>query len=536
MTLRPGDVLGRYQVLCPIGAGGMAEVYAARVVGAEQFAKLVALKVMLPHLSRDPKFARMFVEEARLAGNIESAHVVATLDLGKDEREGLYQAMELVLGASLRQLLDADEAPLPRGAALSVLAELARGLADAHAARGSDGSPLGLVHRDVSPHNVLVGLDGRTRLSDFGVARAAASVSATESGELKGKLAYSAPEQLKGEVADARSDVFALGVVVWEVLAGKRLFSAENPLALVDMMMTRPIPRLDEVRPELGAPIADLCAAMLVREREERTITASEAASRLEQLARDAQGSAAREVIGALVRERAGASLTELEQTIRRRAQELPTSATSAPSAPSAPAAPAATHTPPSTLSRTLGIAVIVLLVLVLGMTVWRGPGLPEAASPGATTAPATNEHTTNEHTTNEPAAAGSSHGGAAEGTHEPTTPHEANGGEPAGTAATGVGTTGEATASEATTSESTASGSRGDARSRVSDSAGRGERRAERARSEEDAGPPATVQASPPTTSTAPPSSTSVTMNEPPPTSGLLGVEDFDRSGEHAP
>ncbi|MBN8614763.1 MAG: serine/threonine protein kinase, partial [Deltaproteobacteria bacterium] len=301
MTLRAGDVLGRYQVLCPIGAGGMAEVHAARVVGAESFAKLVALKVMLPHLSRDPKFARMFVDEARLAAHIESAHVVTTLDLGKDQDDRLYQAMELVLGASLRQLLDASETPLPLGVALSILAELARGLSDAHAARGPDGAPLGLVHRDVSPHNVLVGVDGRTRLSDFGVARAAASVSATESGELKGKLAYAAPEQLRGEVADARSDVFALGVVCWEVLAGRRLFAAENPLALVDMMMTRPIPRLDGERPELGAPIADVVAAMLVREREARTISASEVADRLGDLARAAQGSASRDVIGALV-------------------------------------------------------------------------------------------------------------------------------------------------------------------------------------------------------------------------------------------
>ena len=526
MTLRPGDVLGRYQVLCPIGAGGMAEVYAARVVGAEQFAKLVALKVMLPHLSRDPKFARMFVEEARLAGNIESAHVVTTLDLGKDDREGLYQAMELVLGASLRQLLDADESPLPRGAALSILAELARGLADAHAARGSDGSPLGLVHRDVSPHNVLVGLDGRTRLSDFGVARAAASVSATESGELKGKLAYSAPEQLKGEVADARSDVFALGVVAWEVLAGKRLFTAENPLALVDMMMTRPIPRLDEVRPELGAPIADLCAAMLVRERDERTITASEAASRLEQLARDAQGSAAREVIGALVRERAGASLTELEQTIRKRAQELPALPTSAPTA---------TRTPPSTLSRTLGIAVIVLLVLVLGMTVWRGPGRPEARE-GTTIRGTTPPPTT----TNEHVAAPASRGAVEGATHGATAENDtATQGEPASEGNASEGNASEGNASEGSVgegnaSEDTTSASTDRARPRVPSSEGRSERRVERAREEQDAGTPTTTQVSPPTTMTS--SSTSTTMDEPPPTSGLLGVEDFDRSGEHAP
>jgi serine/threonine-protein kinase len=369
VTLRSGDVLGRYQVLCPIGAGGMAEVYAARVLGVESFAKLVALKVMLPHLSRDPKFVRMFVEEARLAGNIESAHVVATLDLGRDEHEGLYQVMELVLGASLRQLLDASESPLPRLAALNILAELARGLADAHAARGDGGAPLGLVHRDVSPHNVLVGVDGRTRLSDFGVARAAASAAATESGELKGKLAYSAPEQLRGEVADARSDVFALGVVCWEVLAGARLFTAENPLALVDMMVRRPIPRLDQVRPGLDGRLADLCESMLVRERSARTITAAAAAGRLEQLARESRGSAAREVIGALVRERAGEPLAELEQTIRARAQELAVAPPPASAPPPAPAPPPARTVPGRPR---LPAAAAALLALALGAAAWR--------------------------------------------------------------------------------------------------------------------------------------------------------------------
>jgi serine/threonine protein kinase len=522
VTLRPGDVLGRYQVLCPIGAGGMAEVYAARVVGAEQFAKLVALKVMLPHLSRDPKFARMFVEEARLAGNIESAHVVTTLDLGKDEREGLYQAMELVLGASLRQLLDADEAPLPRGAALSILAELARGLSDAHAARGSDGTPLGLVHRDVSPHNVLVGLDGRTRLSDFGVARAAASVSATESGELKGKLAYSAPEQLKGEVADARSDVFALGVVVWEVLAGRRLFTAENPLALVDMMMTRPIPRLDEVRPELGAPIAELCAAMLVRERDERTITASEAASRLEQLARDAQGSAAREVIGALVRERAGASLTELEKTIRTRAQALPTLPQSAPAA--------AATTTTSTLSRTLGIAVVVLLVLVLGITVWRGPG-DDTDDRGPTNGSTANERTTNERAANE----GSTQEASTSATDEAATSSTNEGEGATNEGPTNEGTTNEGPTNEAATRETTAVASGRDEGRRAS--TGRGDRRGGRAGDDDDAGTPAAAQGlAAPASSETSTSGTRTTMDEPPATTGLLGVEDFDRGGEHAP
>jgi len=484
VTLRAGDVLGRYQVLCPIGAGGMAEVYAARVVGAESFAKLVALKVMLPHLSRDPKFARMFVDEARLAAHIESAHVVTTLDLGKDQDDRLYQAMELVLGASLRQLLDATETPMPLGPALSILAELARGLADAHAARGPDGTPLGLVHRDVSPHNVLVGVDGRTRLSDFGVARAAASVSATESGELKGKLAYAAPEQLRGEVADARSDVFALGVVCWEVLRGRRLFVAENPLALVDMMMTRPIPRLDAERPELGAPIADVVADMLVREREARTVSAADVASRLEDLARGAQGSASRDVIGALVRDRAGAPLLELESRIRAQSNVLAPPTTLA----------SAIALPPrrdASLSRVLGASVIALLVVVLTLIVWRGPGdaTTSAADPPATSTDAI-----------EPAVA-----------IEPPRTLE----PPPEEIAANTSTVEPETAIDPRPSETEP----GPRTPRV--------RPPRSAQEDPDAGIRATPTVTPPTTTTAP----SPTHE---PEGGLLGVEDFDRGTEH--
>jgi serine/threonine protein kinase len=359
-------------------------------------------------------------------------------------------------------------------------------------------------------------------LSDFGVARAAASAAATESGELKGKLAYSAPEQLKGEVADARSDVFALGVVVWEVLAGRRLFTAENPLALVDMMMTRPIPRLDEVRPELGAPIAELCAAMLVRERDERTITASEAASRLEQLARDAQGSAAREVIGALVRERAGASLTELEKTIRTRAQALPTLPQSAPAA--------AATTTTSTLSRTLGIAVVVLLVLVLGITVWRGPG-DDTDDRGPTNGSTANERTTNERAANE----GSTQEASTSATDEAATSSTNEGEGATNEGPTNEGTTNEGPTNEAATRETTAVASGRDEGRRAS--TGRGDRRGGRAGDDDDAGTPAAAQGlAAPASSETSTSGTRTTMDEPPATTGLLGVEDFDRGGEHAP
>lgn len=355
----------------------MASVYAARVLGAEAFEKRVALKVMLPHLSRDPKFVKMFGDEARLAAQIQSPNVVLTIDLGRHDVEGLYQVLELVVGGSLRQLLDASDEPLPTDVALTLLAEVARGLADAHAALGVDGAPLHLVHRDVSPHNVLVGVDGRARLTDFGVARAAATVSATESGELKGKLAYAAPEQLGGEIADARSDVFALGIVVWETLAGRRLFIADNPLALVDAVMRRPIPRLDEVRPELGKPVSDLVASALLRDRDERRLTTSELAGRLAELAREAGGPASPERIGAVVRERCGAPLVELEQRLR--SVEVPDAGRTAP--PSTPPPPPRT----SPNRRLAGLGALVLVVGAVAIAIAsRALWSPAPAEPDA--------------------------------------------------------------------------------------------------------------------------------------------------------
>ncbi len=327
VVLRPGDVLGRYEILGPLGAGGMASVYAARVRGEADFAKLVAVKVMLPHLSRDPRFEKMFADEARLASRIESAHVVGTLDLGRNPDAGLYQVLDLVLGASLRQLSDAAPEPPPLPVALAVLAQAAKGLSDAHAARAADGTPLGLVHRDVSPHNLLVGVDGRARLSDFGVARAVARASGTESGELKGKLGYASPEQLGGQPLDARSDVFSLGIVAWETIAGGRLFDADNPLALVEKLVHQPIPPLDAARPEVPGPLAALVARMLERDRDARIASAAEVAAELEAIARAHALTATPADVAAFVRTRGGAPLEALERELERRLSAPPTAA-----------------------------------------------------------------------------------------------------------------------------------------------------------------------------------------------------------------
>ena len=229
--------LGRYRLLFRIAAGGMAEVYVGAQRGERGFRKLVAIKRMLPHLGTDEHFVQMFLDEARIAADINSPHVVPTLDLGVDENDAPFLVMELIVGLSLAQLLRSVFARgerVPVAIAVEILAQAADGLHDAHEARSATGVPLGIVHRDISPQNVLLGTDGRARITDFGVARALNRLTRTNTGELKGKFAYFSPEQANAAELDARADVFALGVVAWETLAAQRLFATENPLTTLE--------------------------------------------------------------------------------------------------------------------------------------------------------------------------------------------------------------------------------------------------------------------------------------------------------------
>ena len=308
-------MLGRYELLFPIASGGMATVYAARISGEHGFQKPVALKLMLPHLARDERFVRMFLDEATLAARVVSPHVVSTLDLGR-EGDTLYMVMELVLGPSLRDLLgalsDAYE-PMPLRIAGAVAHQIARGLADAHEARGTNGEPLHLIHRDVSPHNVLVGVDGRVRLGDFGVALAVERHARTETGEVKGKLAYFSPEQLEGEPLDQRSDVFSVAAVAWECFVGRRLFGASNPLALAAEVAYGDIARVDAERPEVPREVADVIAAALERDPARRTESAQKLARHLADVLAATCGLAEPEEIGAFARRWTEDSVSTLE-------------------------------------------------------------------------------------------------------------------------------------------------------------------------------------------------------------------------------
>lgn len=275
---------GRYETLFRIAAGGMAEVYAARIIGEGGFEKIVALKRMLPTLAEDKRFVDMFLDEGRVAANISSPNVVQTLDLGSADDGSLYLVMELVIGVSLsalvRSVLKAREFMDPAIAA-ELIAQAAMGLDDAHTATTPLGEPLELIHRDISPQNVLVDGSGQVRITDFGVAKAVQRQTRTQTGELKGKLSYFAPEQARGGDLTSRLDIFALGVVAWELIAGRRLFKADNAALVLQKVLRDPIQRVSETRQGVSDALADAIAKALERDPDHRWQTAREFATAL---------------------------------------------------------------------------------------------------------------------------------------------------------------------------------------------------------------------------------------------------------------
>jgi serine/threonine protein kinase len=250
--------VGRYALSDEIARGGMATVHIGRVVGSAGFARTVAIKRLHPQYARDPDFVAMFVDEARLAARIHHPNVVSTLDVVALEGE-LFLVMEYIQGESFARLerLARDRGErVAEAIVASVLAGVLHGLHAAHEARGERGEPLGIVHRDVSPQNVMVGVDGVARVLDFGIAKAAGRIQTTRDGQIKGKLAYMPPEQLRGEAART-TDVYAAGVVLWEALAGRRLFDAESEGDLVTKVIQGcrepPSAWMEGVAPELDA-------------------------------------------------------------------------------------------------------------------------------------------------------------------------------------------------------------------------------------------------------------------------------------------
>jgi serine/threonine-protein kinase len=237
--IAPGYRLDRYEMLCPIAEGGMARVWIARQRGKHGFQKLVAIKTILPKFASDEMFQHMFLDEARIAAGIEHTNVAQVLDLG-DEQGILYLVMEWVDGDSLLKLHRAVERKgmtIRCGIVLRILADACAGLNAAHQLRASNGELLGVVHRDVSPQNILVSSKGVAKVIDFGIAKAVDRVAGeTSSGVLKGKVQYMSPEQAVGGAVDARTDVWAIGAVLYCMLSGRPPFEAPNQLATLHLL------------------------------------------------------------------------------------------------------------------------------------------------------------------------------------------------------------------------------------------------------------------------------------------------------------
>ncbi len=283
--------LGRYQVIGKLATGGMAEVYLALSGELSGFRTLVVVKRILPHLASNNDFIRMFLDEARIAALLDHPNVVRIIEVGH-ERDEYFLVMELVQGKPLSAIVRKaakEGTPLTPALAAYVIAQAANGLGYAHDLVDADGRPLGVVHRDVSPQNILVSFEGAVKMIDFGIARALGRVSQTNPGGLKGKIEYMSPEQASSEDVDRRADVFALGVVLWEAITGKHLFRRETELATMRAIVDEPIQRVSDVMP-IAPELDAIVTRALQKRREDRFQSAQEMALALERYAFSSEG------------------------------------------------------------------------------------------------------------------------------------------------------------------------------------------------------------------------------------------------------
>lgn len=263
---------GRYTLLERVGGGGMASVYRASLSVDGGFEKEVAVKVVRSELAEDPQFTQMFLDEARLSARLTHANIVQTFDFG--QQDGVhFLAMELVQGRTLAALLRICKAKgirLGQGPSLQIATELARALGYAHRLAGADGQSLGVVHRDVSPQNVLISREGEVKLADFGIAKAVMRSHVTQPGRVRGKCAYMAPEQIRGQALDGRADVFALGIMLWESLTCRPLFEGPNDGAVLMQVLEKDLLKPSWFAPEVHPAVDEVVMRMLSRDRAER--------------------------------------------------------------------------------------------------------------------------------------------------------------------------------------------------------------------------------------------------------------------------
>lgn len=285
--IQPGQTVGRYEFLVPIAQGGMAAVWAARLKGSRGFSKTVAVKMMLPTISDDPQFEQMFLDEAQIASRIRHPNCVEILDLGEQD-DLLYLVMEWVDGEPLSSIrrAAAKKDGIPRPIAVKIVADAAAGLHAAHELKDEEGKLIGIVHRDISPQNILITFDGVVKIVDFGVAKAAGRTSeATSAGQIKGKPPYMSPEQALGKDVDRRTDVFALGIILYQLTTGKHPFRGESDIVtLQNIVSERPIIPPRAYDREYPKPLEAVVMKALERDPEKRFQSAVELEAALDRV------------------------------------------------------------------------------------------------------------------------------------------------------------------------------------------------------------------------------------------------------------
>jgi serine/threonine-protein kinase len=326
---------GRYELVSHLGKGGMAEVFRAWVSGMAGFRREVVLKKLLSSTAADPEFVGMFTDEARILGGLHHQNVVQALDFGEDGGE-LYLVLEYVEGPSLSRILQTRRQGIPPVIAAYIAREVCRALDYVHRFADTDGTSLGLVHRDVTPSNVIVTPTGAVKLLDFGIAKCARAVQPTRGGTVKGKPAYLAPEQLTaGKAFDGRVDVFALGIVLHELLVGERLFTADNDLASIKNIMELKIPLPSSKQPSVPPALDRVVMKALARDPERRYASAADMERDLDEIVSSARLRVER--VAAFVRD----ITAEAAHAVPRAARPLPAAPPPVPPA----AAPAAAAT-----------------------------------------------------------------------------------------------------------------------------------------------------------------------------------------------
>jgi len=298
----------------------MAEIYLARVMGTDGFSKLVVVKRLLSQLARDKEFVEMFLDEARINARLSHSNVVQVLDLG--EAEGQYfMAMEYVSGLSVAQVgrMAAQRlGEVPQGVACGIVAQACAGLHHAHETKLQDGTDMGIIHRDVSPQNLLLTYEGFVKVLDFGIAKAEGRATRTKAGTVKGKFAYMSPEQCTGEPLDRRTDIFALGIILFELCTSRRLFKRGSTIETYEAIVKCDVPDASTVSPSVTKPVAAVIAKALARKKEDRFATADAMQEALELAMRKSSVRGKSTDLARFLEQHFADQITEQEELLRR--------------------------------------------------------------------------------------------------------------------------------------------------------------------------------------------------------------------------